>query len=173
MKPRSIVSAFFLIAVAAMSATQAHAQAGSASMIGQYGDWGVYVGQGGGKNCFALSQPKDRQPAGLKRDPAYMFISTRPGDNVRNEFSVIVGFPLKEDADPSVQIGTDSYILYARKDGAVWIRNVAEETKLIDTLRKGRDLVMKITSIRGNETIDRYSLSGLAQALDRVAQECK
>lgn len=173
MKPRSIFSAFLVCAVAALSVHIARAQTGSASMVGQYGDWGVYVGQGSAKNCFALSQPKDRQPSGLKRDPAYLFISTRPGDNVRNEFSVIVGFPLKEDADPSVQVGNDSYALYARKDGAIWIRNVAEEAKLIETIRKGRELVIKMKSVRGNDTSDRYSLSGIAQALDRVAQECK
>jgi len=40
-------------------------------------------------------------------------------------------------------------------------------------LRKGKDLSMKSTSARGNQTTDRYSLSGIAQALDRVAQECR
>jgi hypothetical protein len=40
-------------------------------------------------------------------------------------------------------------------------------------MRKGKDLTMKSTSVRGNATTDRYSLSGIAQALDRVAQECK
>lgn len=171
MKPRSNLLACLVLAVAL--SPQASAQTGSASMIGQYGDWGVYVSPGSNRVCFALSQPRERQPSGLKRDPAYIFLSTRPGDNVRNEFSVIVGFPLKEDADPSAQIGNDSYALYARKDGAVWIRNAAEEPRLIESLRKGRELVMRSTSVRGNETVDRYSLTGLSQALDRVAQECK
>jgi hypothetical protein len=110
---------------------------------------------------------RDSQPR-----PGYLFISTRPGDNVRNEFSVLLGFPLKEDADPSLAVGSDTFALYARQTGA-WIRNVAEESRLIDTMRKGKDLTMKSTSVRGNVTTDRYSLSGLAQALDRVAQECK
>lgn len=145
---------------------------GSPSLVGQFGDWGVYVNQGGSKVCFALSQPKERLPANLNRDPGYIFISTRPGDNVRNEFSVLVGFPLKEDADPSIQIGNDTFALYARQSGA-WIRNVAEESRLIDAMRKGRDLTMKSTSARGNANTDRYSLSGIAQALDRAAQECR
>lgn len=172
MKPRSILLALCVLAAAPFF-HQASAQTGSASMIGQYGDWGVYVSPGSSRVCFALSQPRDRQPTGLKRDPAYLFLSTRPGDNIRNEFSVIVGFAVKDDVNPSAQIGNDSYALYARKDGAVWIRNVAEEPRLIESLRKGRELVLKTTSVRGNETVDRYSLTGLAQALDRVAQECK
>jgi hypothetical protein len=32
---------------------------------------------------------------------------------------------------------------------------------------------MKSTSARGNANTDRYSLSGISQALDRVAQECR
>jgi hypothetical protein len=150
-----------------------HAQGGSPSLVGQFGDWGVYVGGGqSGKVCFALSQPRERLPAGLNRDPAYIFISTRPGDNVRNEFSALLGFPLKEDADPSAKIGNDSFALYARQAGA-WIRNVAEEARLIDAMRKGADLEMRSTSSRGNVTTDRYSLSGISQALDRVTQECR
>lgn len=158
---------------AGIGSIAAFGQTANPSLIGQYGDWGVYVSQGQkAKVCFALTQPKERLPATLTRDPGYLFISTRPGDNVRNEFSVLVGFPLKEDTDPSLTVGNDTFALYARQTG-VWIRNVAEEARLIDALRKGKDLSMKSTSVRGNVTTDRYSLSGIAQALDRVAQECK
>ena len=165
---------FAAVAIVALFAFgEARAQSASPSLVGQFGDWGVYVGGAqASKVCFALSQPRERLPANLNRDPGYIFISTRPGENVRNEFSVLVGFPLKEDADPSVQVGSDSFTLYARQSGA-WIRNVAEEARLIDSMRKGRDLEMKSTSARGNPTTDRYSLSGIAQALERVAQECR
>ncbi len=170
---KSFAARAAVILFATATAFAAFAQGGgSPALVAQHGDWGVYVNKGGAKVCFALSQPKERQPANLNRDPGYIFISTRPADNVRNEFSVIVGFPMKEDADPSIQVGTDSFALYGRQNGA-WIRNVAEENRLIDAMRKGRDLTMKSTSLRGNVTTDRYSLSGIGQALDRVAQECK
>lgn len=150
-----------------------HAQGASPTLVGQFGDWGVYVSESGkSKVCFALSQPRERLPANLNRDPGYIFLSTRPADNVRNEFSVIVGYPLDENVDPAVQIGDETFALYARQSGA-WIRNVAEEPRLIEAMRKGSDLQMKSTSARGNATTDRYSLSGVTQALDRVAQECK
>jgi len=32
--------------------------------------------------------------------------------------------------------------------------------------------MLESTSARGNKTTDRYSLSGISQALQRVAQEC-
>ena len=167
-----IAVAIFIAAGASFVPAPALGQA-SPSLVGQYGDWGVYVSQAqSAKVCFALTQPKERLPASLNRDPGFMFLSTRPADNVRNEFSVLVGYPLKEDVDPAIAIGDDKFALYARQSGA-WIRNVAEEARLIEAMRKGSDLEMKSTSARGNATTDRYSLSGVSQALDRVAQECK
>src|SRR3984893_4922237 len=73
------------------------AVAGAApSLVAQYGDWGVYVSQTPKtKICYALSQPKERQPGGLKRDPGYFFLSTRTGENVHNEVSVGVRFTPK------------------------------------------------------------------------------
>jgi invasion protein IalB len=163
------------LAAAVLLVSPAGAQApggGNPKLVGQFGDWGVYVNESqNNKVCFALSQPRERLPAHLNRDPGYIFISTRPADNVRNEFSAIVGYPLNESVDPSVQVGSDTFALYARQSGA-WIRNVAEEARLIDAMRKGSSLEMKSTSARGNETTDRYSLSGVTQALDRAAKEC-
>jgi invasion protein IalB len=163
------VAAMHLVSTAAL----AQSPAGDPTLVGQFGDWGVYVNEAQkNKVCFALSQPRERLPTTLQRGPGYIFISTRPGENVRNEFSVLVGYPLQEETDPTVQIGDQTFALYARQSGA-WIRNVAEESRLIDAMRKGASLEMKSTSARGNATTDRYSLTGVSQALDRVAQECK
>lgn len=143
------------------------------SLVAQYGDWGVYVSQSPKtKICYALSQPKDRQPGGLKRDAGYFFISSRPAENVRNEVSVIVGYAIKDGADATVEVGTASFPFFTKNDGA-WMKNAAEEARLVDAFRKGRDFSVKSTSQRGNATNDRYSLAGIGQALDRVAQECK
>ncbi|MGH6864264.1 MAG: invasion associated locus B family protein, partial [Methylocella sp.] len=62
---------------------------GKPSQLASYGDWGVFVAEDGkSKTCYALATPKERAPAGLKRDPAYTFISNRPGENVREEVSI-------------------------------------------------------------------------------------
>lgn len=146
---------------------------GAPKLVSQFGDWGVYLDtSGSGKICYALSQPKTRDPAGLNRDPAYFFISTRTAENVKNEVSVVMGFPLKEGVDAALTIGTTQFDLYTRGSGA-WVRNVAEETRLIDALRKGRDVKVKGTSGRGNVTTDTYSLNGISAAIERAAQECR
>jgi len=160
-----------MLAVAVATPALAQGQ-GQSRPIAQFGDWSVYASTSSPKVCYAISQPKSRLPEGLSRDPAYFFVSTRPGENVKNEVSITVGFPLKEGSDATLTVGSLTLQLYTKDQGA-WVRNVADEAKLVDAMRRGRDLTVESISGRGNKTTDRYSLSGISQALDRVAQECK
>lgn len=146
-----------------------------AVLLGQFGDWGAYRATPGGKKvCFALSKPTkaETEPAGRKRDLSYAFVSTRPAEKVKDEVSMIVGYPQKEGADATATVGSASYVMYTQNDGA-WVKNAAEEAQMVDTMRKGADLVIKSVSTHGTKTTDTYSLKGLAQALDKVAEECK
>ena len=145
------------------------------TLLGQFGDWGAYTASPGGKKvCFALGKPKSSHtnPAGRKRDPAYIFISTRPAENVKNEVSVIIGYPFKNNSDASAEVGPTKFAMYTQNDGA-WIKNVADETRMIDAMRKGSDLTVKGTSGRGTQSTDQYSLKGLSEAIGRAEQECK
>jgi len=155
----------------------ASAPAGEAqpTLLGQYGDWGAYwAAPNGRKVCFSIAKPKSSQtnPAGRKRDQAYVFISTRPAENVRNEVSVIIGYPFKPSTDATAEIGADKFAMYTLNDGA-WIKNVAEEARMVEAMRKGSDLTVKGVSGHGTESTDQYSLKGLSQAVDRAGQECK
>ena len=88
------------------------------------------------------------------------------------QFKIIIGYSFRPNSEANVEVGSAKFPMYTQNDGA-WIKNAAEETRLIEAMRKGSDLVVRGTSARGTDTIDRYSLKGLAQALDRAAQECK
>jgi len=165
------------VAQPAKPATTAAAPTGTAqpALLGQYGDWGAYAASpGGGKVCFALAKPKTTkiEPAGRKRDPSYVFVSTRPAENVKNEVSVIIGYPFKTSSDATAEVGAVKFAMYTQNDGA-WIKNVAEEARMVDAMRKGADLTVKGTSGRGTASTDQYSLKGLAQALEKIEQECK
>ena len=147
---------------------------GKPLLVATFGDWGAYTSQGAkGKICYALAQPKERQPASLKRDAGYVFISTRPGEGVRGEISIMMGFPLKEGASGGVaEVGATSFALVAKGENA-WVKNAAEESQLADAMRKGAKLVVKAPSVKGNQSTDTYSLSGLGQALERVQKDCQ
>lgn len=146
---------------------------GKPALVFSSGDWNVYVTQGEKKKtCYALAQPKERLPAALKRDPAFIFISTRLGENVKNEVSIIMGFSVKDGATTQAEIGDEAYDLLGKGTNA-WVKNPAEEPKFVASLRKGSKLAVKMPSAKGNVTTDTYSLNGLGQALDRVGKECQ
>jgi hypothetical protein len=145
------------------------------TLIGQFGTWGAYSATPNGKKvCFALAKPSSSKtnPPNRPRDPAYAFVSTRPAEKVVNEVSVMIGYTLKPGSESTLEVGGAAYAMYSQGDG-LWIKNAAEEERMVDAMRKAADVTVKGVSAKGTETTDTFSLKGLAQALDRLAQDCK
>ena len=145
------------------------------TLIGQFGTWGAYTATPNGKKvCFALAKPSSSKtnPPNRPRDPAYAFVSTRPAEKVVNEVSVMIGYTLKPGSESTLEVGGASYAMYTQGDG-IWIKNAAEEERMVDAMRKAADVTIKGVSAKGTETTDVFSLKGLAQALDRLAQDCR
>jgi invasion protein IalB len=163
------------------------------ALVGAYGDWKVYHSASGKtKICYLLSEPKKREPEDAKREQAYAFISERPAEHVRNEISFVMGFDVATAADlkekkkskkpkkseetadataPIVAIGDAEFDL-APKGSDLWIKNPAEESKVIAEMRKGANLVIKAGAKRGGATTDTYSLTGFSQAVDKALKDC-
>ena len=186
---RRILTSLVASVVACVIAIPAHAQgaspkgaakpaaSGSAepTLIGQFGTWGVYTATPNGKKvCFALAKPSSSKtnPPNRPRDPAYAFVSTRPAEKVVNEVSVMIGYPLKPGSESTLEVGGAAYAMYTQGDG-LWIKNAAEEERMVEAMRKGAEVTIKGISAKGTETTDVFSLKGLSQALDRLAQDCK
>ena len=173
-------------------------EASKPSLVATFGDWNVFVGEvGKGHICYTLAQPKSREPASLTRDPGYAFISDRPSEGVRNEVSFIMGFDVaagdtaesKPDAKPAekptksdaksktppapVALVDEASFEMLPKGGNLWVKNAAKENALITEMRKGAKLMIKAASLRGHQSIDTYSLTGFAQAMDRLQKECQ
>ena len=142
------------------------------SLLGQYDNWGAYwAAPAGRKVCFAAARPNGTQ-SNRARNPAYLFITSRPQDKVKDEISAVASSPFKASSDATVAIGGKTYALVTSADGA-WVKHATDETKLIEAMRKGGDLALKGTTDRGLQSTDVYSMKGLAQALDRISRECK
>jgi Invasion associated locus B (IalB) protein len=162
---------------AAAAPAPAAAAAGGAepTLVGQFGTWGAYTATPNGKKvCFALAKPSSSKtnPPNRPRDPAYAFVSTRPAEKVSNEVSIMIGYTLKPGSESTLEVGGASYSMYTQGDG-LWIKNAAEEERMVDAMRKSADVTVKGVSAKGTETTDTFSLKGLAQALDRLAQDCR
>ena len=179
-------------AVAAKKEKEKEAPAASAkpALVGSYGDWKVYhSGAGKAKICYLLAEPKSREPSGAS-EKAYAFISERPAERVRNEVSFVMGYevataadlkdlkkdkkakkPAADAAGPTATIGEADFDL-APKGNDLWVKNPAEESKVIDEMRKGTNVVIKAMSKKGRSTTDTYSLSGFSQAVDKALKDC-
>jgi hypothetical protein len=150
-----------------------NAATNGAQALGTFGEWGAYLGgSGSSKVCFVLSQPKERLPKGLNRDPAYVFISFRPTQGIKNEIAFNMGYDVKPASDANATIGSNNFGLIS-KDKNAFLKNAAEENQFVDIAKRASSLTVKGKSLRGNETIDRYALSGFGQALDRAVKECQ
>jgi invasion protein IalB len=185
----------------AAAKTEKKDDAAKPALVATFGDWNVFVGEAGkGRICYTLAQPKSREPASLTRDPGYAFISDRPAEGVRNEVSFIMGFDIAGGADATeakldpkpgekpasksdakmktpagpapVALVDETSFEMLPKGGNLWVKNAAKEGALITEMRKGAKLVIKAASLRGHQSIDTYSLTGFAQALDRLQKEC-
>jgi hypothetical protein len=170
--------------------------AGKPALVGSYGDWSVYQSAAGKSHiCYTLATPKDRAPPDLKRDAGYAFISERPAERVRNEVSFIMGFEIAgatapdaksgekrkpdakkkeektESVSPTAEIGDATFELLP-KGSNLWVKNAAQESQLIDEMRKGVKLEIKAAAKHGKMTVDSYSLTGFSQAIDKALKDC-
>lgn len=170
----------FAIAVGACLLVPAQAQAqrsgsgqAQAMLLETAGKWQAFSSQQGrSKVCYALSKAESRAPANLKDVEGLLFVSSRPAEGVRNEISFVMNFDLKEDVEHQAVIGEERFALVAKGQN-MWLKNPAEEQRMLDAMRRGASLEIKGTSKRGNPTTDKYSLAGLTQIVKRAEDSCK
>ncbi|WP_018259750.1 hypothetical protein [Methylobacterium sp. WSM2598] len=167
-----------------------------ASPVGSFGAWNVFAaGEGKGRICYAISKPQARLPKSLKRDDAYLFVTVRRGERVANEVAIMMGFAPKPGSnqtgagadtaaanaavsapsaanDPSLAIGSARYALVVKGTNA-WLQNPAEEGRVVTEMGRGKKVVVKAVSQRGNASTDEYNLEGFGDAIKRTREECK
>ena len=157
----------------AAAAASANAGQGQAMLLETAGKWQAFSSQQGrSKVCYALSKAETRSPANLKDVEGLLFISNRPAEGVRNEISFVMNFDVKEGVEHQAVIGNDRFALVAKGQN-MWLKNPAEETRMLDAMRRGSGLEIKATSKRGNPTADKYSLAGISQIVKRAEDACK
>jgi hypothetical protein len=146
-------------------------------LLGSYRDWFAYQsGTGAERQCYALSQPKQSTPAGMKRDDVFFLISTWPGKKVKDEPSIVPGYTYKEGTKVQLQLGADKFEFFTKNDGGsggAWIDDPAQERRLVDAMKRGAAFSITGLPEHGALTRDNYSLAGISAALDRVAAACK
>jgi hypothetical protein len=145
--------------------------------MGSFKAWYVYsMGADTTRVCYALAQPASTSPKNVRRDPIFIIISTWPGRGIRNEPSVVPGYPYKDGSTVEIAVGNDKFTLFTENKGTAggaWIKDPVQEARLIDVMKRGISMKVSGTSRRGTLTVDEYSLAGISAALDAIANACK
>jgi invasion protein IalB len=171
---RKMASGFLMAAAAALLAgSPAMAQAQDPKLLGEFQDWAAYTYQSdSGPVCYIVSQPTDWEPKNVNRGPIFFLITHRPSERVRNEVNTIIGYPFKEDSTATVTVGDADFDLFTSGDGA-WADTADRDRQIVEAMKAGTTMSLKGVSWRGTETRDRYSLSGVTNAMNRIDTECK
>ena len=140
--------------------------------IGKFKEWESFVlSQDGNKTCFAQSIPVVRAPKKIKRGPSRLFVSFRPAENIKNEFSVTNGYEFKLKTPVTAKSGKKSYDLFS-KGRFAWIVDNKDEIKLIFTMKKASRLMIIGNTNKGDQTTDHYSMMGFTKAYNTAKKSC-
>jgi len=142
-------------------------------------NWRLYVeGDGAAKQCFIVGEPTAMRPGNVRRGNTFLTIAHRPGQGVRNEVSVRIGYPFSADSNPFARIGSDTFNFFTgvkAKTGGdqwAWLESLTDQPRMVTAMKRGSELVFKGTSKRGTLTTDSYSLLGVTAAMRALDKAC-
>lgn len=162
-------TAVALIVLATVNVVALHAQ--EVVEQGAFKDWAVFVDKSApDRFCFITSEPKESAPSNAKRDKPRTYISAWPKDGIKSEVSFRMGFPVKADGGMAT-VGEDEFEVFAKGD-RVYIKDPTQELKMVDAMKKGSILSVRVSSERGTVVTDTYSLSGITAAMDKMQKTC-
>lgn len=148
------------------------ARAESPKTLGTFKDWSAYLLTEGGKTvCFAVAQPQDKLPKNAKHGDVFLLISNWKG-GAKGEPSLVTGYSFKTGSAVTAEIGSAKWNLFT-KDNSAWLREAADEKKLLNAMKRGSSMRMKGTSARGTATEYQISLSGVTKAINAINASCK
>lgn len=160
------------IPFAAVVALAAPANAQAVKLLGQYRDWSAYTAtEATGPVCFALARSTNVEPSPDGFTQAYLYLTYRPSENVRNELNIVAGFTFAQDQPATATVDGQSFELFTEKDAA-WLLNPSENNNLAGAMRAGSSIVIEGTSEAGIRVTETFSLSGATAASKAVESGC-
>ncbi|MEO1102675.1 MAG: invasion associated locus B family protein [Pseudomonadota bacterium] len=164
---RTIAALLFIIVLPFTAMAQ-----GAPTLLETYNDWEAYRYEAGGqKTCYILSKPKTLAPTDRNHGDVFFFVTSRPGESVFNEVSILVGYPFAPDSAVTVDVDGRDFTLFTKEDGA-WMETAADEQQLVAAMKAGRSMTVRGKSARGTDTTYTFSLSGVTAGTNRLTSEC-
>jgi len=143
----------------------------SVRSLGDFRDWSAYsASDGTGPVCFAMSKPTSVTPTPDGYSQAFLYLTHRPTESLRNEINLVAGFAFAPDTPATMTISGQSYDLFTQGDAA-WLLDPSRSDDLAGSIRAGSILTVEGTTDRGIRVVETFSLSG-ATAASRAIEAC-
>ena len=138
---------------------------------GKYKNWESFVVESDkGKICFAQTIPTKRAPGAIQREQSKLFVTFRPGENIKDEVSVTSGHDYKS-STVTASSGKKRFSFFSQKDFA-WLLDDQEERNFIKLMKRATNLIVKARTTKGAETTDHYSMMGFTKAYNTAKKTC-
>ena len=124
------------------------------------------------KTCFITSEPIKTEGNFNKanRGKPFVFV-TNIKNGTNHEVSIKAGFNFKKNKDVIFNVDGKKTKLFPVDDRA-WSESTKIDRFLVQSMRKGKTLMVMGTSTPGNKIIDTYSLLGFTKALRLIDKSC-
>ncbi len=169
---RSLSVIVCLLPVLGFALAGAPVRAQGIKRIGDYTAWHSFqFNEEGNPACYMSSSPTKAEGDYTRRGDIYAIVTHRPAEKRLGEVSIIAGYTYKKDSTVEIRIGSQTFRLFTQDDGA-WTPDAQTDKKLVEAMKRGREMVVKGTSSRGTLTTDTYSLIGFTKAYRAISKAC-
>lgn len=136
--------------------------------LGMFGAWGAFRDPAAPR-CYAIAKAQDSRNA---RDyEPYASVGTWPARDIRGQFHVRMSRELSPAATIVLTIGNRSFELTGG-GGDAWAEDRRMDAAIQAAMRSASSMQVRARDTSGRNFTDRYSLEGVASALDAATVGC-
>jgi invasion protein IalB len=164
---RTTIIALLLLPVLSLAAA-----AQTPEFLGSHRDWNVYAfTEDSQKICYMASEPTKQEGDYTRRGNPAVLVTRRPGSPAIDEVSVQPGYTFREGSEVEIEIGGRDFMLFTRGEHA-WTKSQDADQALINAMKRGSNMTVRGTSLKGTYSLDTYSLLGFTAGYEAMVNAC-
>lgn len=151
--------------LSALVAVALAAPASARDSLGVYSNWAAFRDDSP-QRCYAIAKPRGNSDPG-----PFASIATWPDKAIRGQLHIRLSRELGEEAKVTLTIGETKFALVAKGRNA-WAANNSMDAAIIAAMRSASRMSVAARGSNGARFSDRYSLAGVATAMDASLVGC-
>ena len=153
-------AALTLVALLAIAAP-----ANARDSLGVYSNWAAFRDDAPSR-CYAIAKPRGNNSAG-----SFASVATWPDQGLRGQLHLRLSRAVGEEAEVTLTIGEEEFALVA-KDRNAWAVDERMDASIVAAMRSASRMSVAARGANGARFSDRYSLAGVATAMDAATVGC-